>query len=391
MKQHQPQVSRLAARAHAPAASARAEPEVAESGLAGDVSVSPRQLAQRDLIQRMFSSPQGVVQRHPAIAGMADGDDGTAVEKLLKKYGIHYYYSYGTAAQSVDGDFADSAEDAKRLAGLLGNHVEHLDDGHEVQSRVQRKLLEICELVRTQMSQVAPESPQERAQRASWYDSFLLNGLCLGFVRVFEQHPEWLTGMWRALSTWRLPHGLSVTAILRSLNEHIESVMRFDDGLAHANMWEAVLLAQEAWANMEDENGDPYERSPVDAIHAVTGSASGHESISMNETDEDKTWPTHEVHVGHRWAVVMVEIERVIGNRIGRFHIIVYHEGHEMAIQYSRADDKARTEKWIVSETNAAGIVPCGSWREVGALVGRQLDQSEDEFGVEVKSLVPRS
>jgi len=245
---------------------------------------------------------------------------------------------------------------------------------------------------RSSMAVEAQESVEERKKREDWYENFLLNGLCLGFVRIFEQYPEWLAAMWQALSSWNPLHGSMVAEILAALNQHIEGVMEFNDGLQHANMLEAVLLAQEAWNNMNEPDAaledQEYKPSPVWVVGAVTGSTSDHDSVSMNDAEEDKTWNL-DTDPDTRWGLVKNEIDRVIGDATGRFHIIIYHGGHEMAVQYSRSDDEARTERWTVSETNAAGIVACESWDEVGALIGEQLKNAEGSFGVEVKRQTP--
>jgi hypothetical protein len=353
---------------------------------------SSRLVAQRLLIAAMFGpaapsarpAAQRVIQRHPAIVGLKDLPGGrTAIEQLLTKHGLHYYHSYEVAAQSVGGTFNDSQEDAQRLAGLLGNQMALLDHGGHAQDSVQRKLMEICELVRSLMARTeAPESAEQRLARQKWYGDFLLNGLCLGFVRVFEQHPEWLLGMWRALNTWQPRHGDSVEGILGDLNDHIEGVMNFDDGLKGFNMLEAVLLAQEAWNNMNTPS-EVYAPSPVGVVGAAQGSESAYTTQSIQA---DTTWDPSSHDKKARWALVQAEILNVIGQETGRFHIIVYHEGHEMAVLYTRG----KPESWIVVETNGAGIVPCASWDAVGALIGVQLAHAEDEFGVEVKRQVPR-
>jgi hypothetical protein len=359
---------------------------------------SPRLVAQRQAIAAAFGlawkslhpagrggqpAAQRVVQRHPTIVGFKDTDHGTAIEQLLKKHGLHYYHSYELASQSVAGTFADTKEDALRLSRLLGDQMALLDNHGEAQASVQRKLMEICELVRSLMAQTqAPESVEQRQEREAWYGSFLLNGLCLGFVRVFEQHPEWLLGMWRALNTWQPRHGSSVEGILGDLNDHIEGVMNFDDGLKGFNMLEAVLLAQEAWNNMNTP-GEVYAPSPVGVVGAAQGSESAYTTQSMQA---DTVWQASGHDKKTRWALVQAEILKVIGQETGRFHIIVYHEGHEMAVLYTRG----KPESWIVVETNGAGIVPCSSWDAVGALIGVQLAHAEDEFGVEVKRQVPR-
>lgn len=398
-----------------PAAQARPgrSPAAQCGGYAGPLAarnwlgLSPRLVAQRQALAAAFGlaafkpgtglhaagsarwqAAQRVVQRHPTIVGFKDTDNGTAIEQLLKKHGLHYYHSYELASQSVDGTFADTKEDALKLARLLGPQMELLDRKGEAQASVQRKLMEICELVRSLMAQTqAPESVEQRQAREKWYGDFLLNGLCLGFVRVFEQHPEWLLGMWRALNTWQPRHGDSVEGILGDLNDHIEAVMNFDDGLKGFNMLEAVLLAQEAWNNMNEPDAAPedqeYKPSPVGAVGSVTGSGSAYTTQPMQA---DTVWQASGHDKKARWALVHAEILNVIGQETGRFHIIIYHEGHEMAVLYTRGEE----ESWIVVETNGAGIVPCSSWGAVGAFVGLQLQNSEDEFGVEVKRQVPR-
>jgi hypothetical protein len=347
-------------------------------------SLSPRLVAQRLAVAAVFGpAAQRVVQRHPTIVGFKDSDHGTAIEQLLTKHGLHYYHSYELASQSVDGTFVDTKVDALRLSRLLGDQMALLDRKGEAQASVQRKLMEICELVRSLMAQTqAPQSVEQRQARKKWYGDFLLNGLCLGFVRVFEQHPEWLLGMWRALNTWQPRHGDSVPGILDDLNDHIEGVMNFDDGLKGFNMLEAVLLAQEAWNNMNTPS-EVYAPSPVGVVGAAQGSESAYTTQSMRA---DTTWDPSSHDKKDRWALVQAEILNVIGQETGRFHIIIYHEGHEMAVLYTRG----KPESWIVVETNGAGIVPCASWDAVGALIGVQLAHAEDEFGVEVKRQVPR-
>jgi hypothetical protein len=393
-----------------PAAQAQAgrSPAAQCSGYAGPLAartwlgLSPRLVAQRQVLAAAFGpaalrrgtglhlpgsaglqAAQRVVQRHPTIVGFKDSDHGTAIEQLLTKHGLHYYHSYELASQSVAGTFADSKEDALKLARLLGGQMALLDQGGHAQDSVQRKLMEICELVRSLMAQTqAPESVEQRQAREKWYGDFLLNGLCLGFVRVFEQHPEWLLGMWRALNTWQPQHGDSVEGILGDLNDHIEGVMNFDDGLKGFNMLEAVLLAQEAWNNMNTKD-EVYAPSPVGVVGAAQGSESDYTTQSIQA---DTTWDPSSHDKKDRWALVQAEILNVIGQETGRFHIIVYHEGHEMAVLYTRG----KPESWIVVETNGAGIVPCSSWSAVGALIGVQLANAQDEFGVEVKRQVPR-
>ncbi|MBI1397494.1 MAG: hypothetical protein GC151_16095 [Betaproteobacteria bacterium] len=367
----------------APAARRPADSGNASSGF----SSSPRVTAQRTRLQAIFGS-EAAVQRKVAITGIHADAREDEIEAFLRRYGFHWYYSYAQASQSVDGTFADSPEGARSLAKALSDAMSHLDDSaSEVQQAVQRRLVEIAELVRAVMARDTQDKVGVgRRERDAWYGDFILNGLCLGFVKVFEQHPRWTRAMWQTLSTWQPPAG-SVDGILEHLNGHIESVMRFGDGRQGENMREAVLLAREAWDAM-NESGEPpkYPESPVSVVASARGTPSAHDSVSMRA---DRVWEVDGNEPTDRWRAVLDETKDVIGSAHGHFHVIVYHEGHEMAVHYHRPANEA-PENWTVVETNRAGIVDCRSWDEVGAHIAPQLANAENEFGVEVRSQPPR-
>jgi hypothetical protein len=333
---------------------------------------------------RLETSSGAVVQRSVSIGGdkVPDDDRKAAFRAYLQEWGIHYFHSYDTLAESVgeNGDLAfEGKAGAESLAAALGAKFDGLKDQGEVQTHVQRKLVEICELFQVRIEQ--DQDPQLEEPRKAWYDQFINEGLCFGFVRIFQDHPEWLSGMWRALETWNPPHGAGVEAIIAALNHHIEAEMNFADGRAESNFLEAVLLAQEAWNNMklQEEGGDEYGPEP-EFVDNVVGSASGHASKSVKEGDEtDEMFAVSPQNAGE-----VLNYIRQTATEPGWYHTIVWHSGHEMAVRYF-CSAPGLVQDWSVVETSGAGIGKCGSWEEVWALIEPRLHESADkEFGLDV-------
>jgi hypothetical protein len=216
-----------------------------------------------------------------------------------------------------------------------------------------------------------------------WYGNMILNGLCLGFVKVFEAHPDWTLGMWQALESWVPAHGVSVDEALEQLNAHIQEHMGFGDGLVEQNFLEAVLLAREAWDHMKEE--DNYEDVPP-LIDTVTGTESAHSSESIREEVDEMVPATGDQPA--RWTRVREYILSQLGQS-GSYHIIVWHKKHEMAIRCVVEDGAIK--RLIAVETESQGIRSCRTWQEVGAILGPWLmTEGIDEIGIDIRKQEPK-
>lgn len=367
----------------------------------GSINNSPRLVAQRQpMVQFLGRAPVLRVQRQINIGEEITPLDGhrrrATVKEFLEMYGIHYYYSYEAVEEEVESDKVfRGAAGARELAALLGARMDVVDvNADEVQKNIQRKLVEIAELFR-QVAIGGVESPAEKRDREKWYGDFILNGLCLGFVKIFEAHPDWMMGMWQTLENWRPLHGAAVGAIIDDLNEHIEAYMGFNDGNERYNILEPVLLAQEAWNNMkdqeeeedDDEEEDGEDQGYQDAptwVDALRGSASLHNSVGV---EADRVWNVAEVAADQRWNRVRDYIIEKTAGSFGWFHVIVYHSGHEMAVRYYHSD--GGQDRWYAVETVGTGMVRCNSWAEVGMIINPRLAQAVGTFGAEVKAQTP--
>lgn len=328
------------------------------------------------------AAPQPVVQRRINIAG-EQAANLAAVQDFFARSDVHYYHSYSATLQGFLDDDTARAYGADEVQLLL-THLQAAEqpvNDDEVQIGIQRKLVEASELFRRLDSGEAT-IPGEYSQ---WYDEFIGEGLCLGFVRVFQEHPSWLTGMWRALETWAPPHGVSVEDVLDNLNQHIEQHMNFGDEQTGFNFLEAVLLAKEAWENMQGQDPEAEVEQygePPELIGAVEGTASGHSTESINDP-VDEEWNVGDVEGQDRWVLVRDYIDAQIGELTGTFHIIVWHPGHEMAIRCVVADG-AITGR-VAVETVGTGMARCDDWVEVGNIIRPRLNEAQGTFAVDIR------
>ena len=325
------------------------------------------------------SASQGTVQRKIFIEGK-EAQEEAEVQAFFAKHGIHYYYSYREALLTLLGGGGrrnlDGRGDAVELAQALAIPEE------EAQAGVQRKLVEISEMFRTKVEGRGPIP--EAYDR--WYGEMILNGLCYGFVTVFEAHPDWTLGMWQALESWVPRRGVSVDEALDQLNAHIEAHMHFADDLTGQNFLEAVLLAREAWDHMKEE--DDYGDVPP-AVDAVTGTESDHSSESIREGEVDEKFAVSaEQSAPERWQRIRNYIAGEIGPT-GSYHIIVWHESHEMAVRCVLEEGELR--QLIAVETESEGMKACRDWGEVGNILGPWLmTEGIDEIGVDIRKQEPR-
>lgn len=181
--------------------------------------------------------------------------DWDAIENFLTAHGQHYYYGYKDCYNDLNQDktYTDDEAGARELSrDLMAVLNNKLDVNRQAQDSVQKKLIEICELIRVGR---AGGGPLFGPPTATWYGDVVMNGLCFGFTEIFKGHTDWEMALWEAIVAWRPIAGDTATC-LAALNEYLDRAVNWSDGLKANRALEGALMLKEAWEYMNLESTD---------------------------------------------------------------------------------------------------------------------------------------
>lgn len=172
----------------------------------------------------------------------------TEVRDLLERNGIHYYYKYTKAVEMIDKIdqaalsqiFRNEAHAVQWILKKLRKYeaqweareLEKRDPG--AQEFVQRKLVEICELLRRQRQEAVGLDLTTAATATGtaftdptthWYEVVVDNGLCGGWASLHRRRPKWFEAIWEAIEAWNPTEGRSTPEEVQDLQKHLRSTL----------------------------------------------------------------------------------------------------------------------------------------------------------------------
>ena len=310
------------------------------------------------------------------------------VAAFLSAHGHHFYYGFKSVIE-FDFDNKDlvyvGAEGAKDLsAALLQAMNKGFKEKAKTQDEVQRKLVEVCELVR--VSRAHAQALKDDIETTDWYYNAILNGLCLGFTEIFKEHADWEMALWNSIVLWKPVAGDSATA-LKALNEHLNTTINWSHGQVTRRALEGTLLLKEAWQRMNSGEEGSYE--PVPAwLNDLTGAEAGTRLVQMGQMTRRITSPPEA-------SAFIVKAGKLVESDSATIKDTVYiveisTPGHSMMARFRKG------QPIDILESEETGLVQAGTWEgaaEVlwnGIVIGyKGKEKAGIPLDIDVKRMVP--
>ncbi len=342
-----------------PAVAARPAPVQAGTGALAALQQAANAGAAQQRLKRLQDGVNGgaaALQRYrvgPDDKTLREVKNVEAAEAFLTANGLHYFYGYKSVWDNVtDRDYI-GVDGARALAGEMQALLnQQLAQEAQAQDSVQRKLIEIAELVRRNRQGVQVLS--QDADTLDWYDGIVLNGLCLGFTEVFKTQGKWEQELWKAIVSW-VPEAGSPAESLEQLNRHLDGISRRIGARMEENALEGALMLKEAWEGM----GSNYDPVPP-SVGGITGAPA---AIDLEQQGQMTRVVKSELEAGefvtHSMGLIVAQSKQDNANYV----IEISTPNHSMMVRLEGARIRySETEKSGIGEVDSLPALMAKLW-----------------------------